>query len=374
MDFLAKDGNYDRLVEKGVTTLVLHEKWNKTQNLAQLSEYTQLQLRTIVTECHRRGIKVLPYFGYEFSSLAEDWQELEEHSAQISNGKLTDGWYRMPYQRDYTVCYNSPYQEQWLKGIEHIMDTFHVDGVYLDSTINVRQCSNLAHGCGYRDGDGNVHGTYPVAAIRRLFMRLYEIVHSRGGVINVHSQGCINCLALPFIDSSWYGENMQFKYISGKYADMPLDYFRAQYCGRNIGLPVEFIAYEKQPAWSFENAVAMSCIHGILPRPNGIGHPLDVMSPIWDIIAHFPVEQSEWRPYWNNGAVTDKRARISYYRHVNVLGQTELLIFCANTTHDPIENFSFTLNEPTTSSTILNASNPDASLLEGYGYKIIFAS
>ncbi|MBO4513034.1 MAG: hypothetical protein J5746_09715 [Victivallales bacterium] len=373
IDYLAQNKVYDLLVEKGVDTLVLHEKWNKTQNLAQLSEFTQLQLRTIVTECHRRGIKVLPYFGYEFSSLAKDWQDLEKYSAQLSNGKLTDGWYRVPYQRDYTVCYNSPYQELWLKGIEDIMDNFHVDGVYLDSSINLRLCANMEHGCGYKDADGTIHGTYPVAAVRRMFMRLYDIVHKRGGIINVHSQGCINCLAMPFIDSSWYGENMQFKYISGNYADMPLDYFRAQYCGRNIGIPVEFIAYEKLPAWSFENAVAMSCIHGILPRPNGIAHPLEVMSPIWNILEHFPVAQSEWHPYWNNDARTDRRARISYYKHVNVLGKAEYLIFCANTTHDAIENFTFQLDEPTSECHILNASAPDEKTLEGYGYKIIYA-
>ena len=373
MDFLAKNNVYDLLVEKGADTLVLHEKWNKSQNLAQLSEFTQKQLQTIVSECHRRGIKVLTYFGYEFSSLAENWQTLERESSRINNGKLEGGWYRVPYQRDYIVCYNSSYQDAWLKGIEEIMDNFHLDGVYLDSTINLWPCANMEHGCGYKDDDGTIHGTYPVAAVRRMLMRLYDIVHKRGGIINVHSQGCINCLALPFIDSSWYGENMQFKYISGNYANMPLDYFRAQYCGRNIGVPVEFIAYEKLPAWSFENAVAMSCIHGIMPRPNGIGHPLEVMSPIWNILEHFPVQQSEWHPYWNNKAITDSRARLSYYRHVNVLGKAEYLIFCANTTHENIDAFNFQLQEPISSWHILNASKPDEKTLEGYGYKIIYA-
>ncbi len=374
IDFLAKNNAYDKLVEKGVTHLVLHEKWNKSQNSPDLSEFTRFQLKTIVTECHKRGIKVLPYFGYEFSSLSVDWQKTAVESARFMNGKVNGGWYRVPYQRDYVVCYNSPYQDQWLEGIARLMDDFHVDGVYLDSPINVRSCSNTNHGCGYTAPDGTVHETYPVKGIRRLFQRLYEIVHTRGGIINVHSQGCINCLALPFIDSSWYGENMQFKYISGDYAEMPLDYFRAQYCGRNIGVPVEFIAYEKRPAWNFENAIAMSIIHGILPRPNDIEHPLEIMSPIWKIVSKFHTEQSEWKPCWSNGAaVSDPRIKASYFKHVNILGETELLIFCANTTHDRIENFSIRPDEPVSWQKVMNASSNDDSSLEGYGYKIIFA-
>ena len=43
------------LKEKGVTTLILHEKWNKCQNWFELSEFTARQLRTIVDECHQRG-------------------------------------------------------------------------------------------------------------------------------------------------------------------------------------------------------------------------------------------------------------------------------------------------------------------------------
>ena len=70
-------GRYDELKEKGVTTLILHEKWNKSQNWFELSEFTRRQLVTITDECHKRGIKVLPYFGYELSILSPEWGALE---------------------------------------------------------------------------------------------------------------------------------------------------------------------------------------------------------------------------------------------------------------------------------------------------------
>ena len=44
VDVLA--GRYDELKAKGVTTLILHEKWNKSQNWFELSEFTTYQIKT----------------------------------------------------------------------------------------------------------------------------------------------------------------------------------------------------------------------------------------------------------------------------------------------------------------------------------------
>ena len=129
-----------------------------------------------------------------------------------------------------------------------------------------------------------------------MFKKLYAAVHARGGMINVHAYGFQNFTALPFIDLSWYGENLQFDYIHGDFSDVPLDYFRSEYTGRNMGVPVEFIAYENRPIWNFENALSLSIIHGILPRPNDIEGPLDQMAEIWKIFDRFPIAQSDWMP------------------------------------------------------------------------------
>lgn len=55
---------YDRMKRLGVTTLILHEKWNPVQNCWIIGEETTKRTMEIVTECHNRGIKVIPYFGY----------------------------------------------------------------------------------------------------------------------------------------------------------------------------------------------------------------------------------------------------------------------------------------------------------------------
>ena len=107
-------------------------------------------------------------------------------------------------------------------------------------------------------------------ALRHLFKRLYDVVQSRGGEINVHSYGYINFTTIPYIHQNWLGENLQFTHIQGNTEDINLDYFRAEYLGRNMGVPVEFLTYANPPKWTFEHALSCSVLHGILPRPNDL--------------------------------------------------------------------------------------------------------
>lgn len=331
-DFLNSNGYFDRLADKGVTTLILHEKWNKEQNHFWPSEATLDQLKYIVDQCHRRGIKVLPYFGYELSTMNPRWTEESDVTiAKQINGNPCGRWYRVPYQRAYVICQNSAMAKELPQAVAWLMDEYHIDGVYLDGTAIPFPCANTSHGCGWHDREGKLQASFPLSGIRQVMRELYTEVDKRGGMVNVHF-GCPNYLALPYVHLCWYGEAMQMDYIKGGIADMPLDHFRAAYCGRNMGVPSEFIAYQNRPVWKYENAIAMSCIHGVFPRPNDITDPLDLMADIWKIIEGFPVEKAEWLPYWNNQVtVSDKRVKVSYYRYAALNGATQCLAFCANT-------------------------------------------
>ena len=378
LDFLSENGRFDRLKQKGVNTLILHEKWNRQQNCFDPSGYSRFQIRRIVEECHARGIRVLTYFGYEMSTLDADFEDLFPSVREEVGGRPAGGWYRVPFQRDYNVCYNSEAAERMLKGIADVMDTCHTDGVYLDGTATPIYCCNARHGCGWTDENGKAQGSYPVTAVRSLFRRLYETVRFRGGYISVHAYGCVNFTALPYIDQSWYGENLQFDYITGNFSDVPLDYFRAEYTGRNMGVPVEFIAYEKRPVWNFENALAICLPHGILPRPNDIEGPLELMSGIWSILEHFPVSQSEWCPYWKNGAQTShEKVKASYYRYRSLSGKVSLLMFLANTSCQKASGVSFRIGEGVDRWSDITSGEP-ADLpgtieLEPYSCRILFA-
>lgn len=375
-DFLEDQSRFDLLAEKGVTTLILHEKWNKSQNWFRLSEYTAGQLRYICDECHKRGIKVLPYFGYEISTMSDQWNAISEKVlVKDQSGKNMGGWWRVPFQRDYVVCYNSDYQDMFIDGIADIMDTYHVDGVYLDSTSLLRCCCNTEHGCGWYDEKGVLHGTYGVKALRRLFKRLYDVVEPRGGEINLHSFAAINFTVLPYIHQSWLGENLQFAYMTqGLDGEIDLDYFRTEYTGRNMGVPVEFIAYANPPIWTFREALALALIHGILPRPNDIGYPLELMSGVWKAFDAFPIDKSQWLPYWKNRAETGNRSvKVSYYRYTALSGSQMLLAFAVNLSGEPVEGVTLRFPEPVTRGwDAITREEVGLTLdLEKFGYRIL---
>ncbi len=328
-DFGGENG-YDRMKRLGVTTLVLHEKWNKIQNYPYLSEPTAEQARVIIEECHKRGIKVIPYFGYELATLAPIWDERAPEALQLQAGKLTGGWWRVPPQRDYMVCYKSSWQDTFVDGIAKLMDDYGFDGLYLDGTVNLNGCTNALHGCGYTDEEGVRHPTYPIKEIRQLFRRLYEIVEPRGGIINYHSSICCNIPAMGFTHLGWNGESIQFKLVKDGASTIPLDYCRVEYIGRNMGIPQEFIAYENRPKWTFEQATAFAVIHGILPRPNSIEEPLDFIANIWKIYGDFDFVGAEWNPYWTQREIDtgDEDIKCSFYRETT----GRRLMFVSNTT------------------------------------------
>lgn len=48
----------DRLMEKGVTTLTIHQKWNRVQGWWKLGRYDSERIHKLIDEAHKRGIKI----------------------------------------------------------------------------------------------------------------------------------------------------------------------------------------------------------------------------------------------------------------------------------------------------------------------------
>lgn len=325
---------YDRIKRLGVTTLILHEKWNQVQNYWKLTKCTERRLRTIIEECHKRGIKVVPYFGYEISTLADIWYDkAEKYSRKGSEMNKGLGWYRFPAQREHPVCYNSSIADEFTAGIEKLVDDFGFDGIYLDGTGMVWDCKNTAHGCGYYDEKGNLKPTYPIFGVRRLLKNLYNIFEKRGKTINCHVSDCICTAGISFAHALWLGEYIQYSLVKFGADEMPEGYLRSTHNGRNIGIPTEFIVYENKPVWSFDNALAFSLVNGVLPRPNDIEKPLEKMSEIWKIIDNFPISDSQWNPYYKPEKMPFKcdsgQVKISGYRYSKD-GKNKWLLFIAN--------------------------------------------
>jgi hypothetical protein len=305
----------DRAKELGVKTVVFHEDWIPIQNYP--VTYPEEAFKGIVDACHRRGMKVLVYQGYEFSPLAPEWAELhDEVLEKNAKGDYVSFWFRPPDQRDYKVCYNSVWRDRLAEKIELAMARYGFDGLYLDSTIMPAGCCNERHGCGYRAADGALRPTYPLFAVRALMQRLYRSVHARGGMISAHQSTCCATPLLAFADAYWDGEQL----TSGSHANEPLkalslETFRAEFMGRNFGVPCEFLAYERPPQWTFDHALAVSMLHDVRVRPCGLG-TLEKMAPIWDAMTLFDVSAAEWHPYWEAqpvAAAQPDSVRVSLY-------------------------------------------------------------
>ena len=308
---------FDRLKRLGVNTLYLHEKWNDLQNSPILTSKTAKRLRYITNECHKRDIKVIPYFGYEISSLSPYFNELIP-DVEVTNTRISR-WYRQPAQRDAKACQKSRWSEFFTEGIEKLINQYGFDGIYLDGTAYLWACTNTRHGCGCEAPNGTVYETYPVFATRKTMKRLYEIVcEERGGIINCHAGSAFNMPALSFATSLWDGEVFQSGFIKGEVNLLPDEYFKCLYTGRNLGLPIYLLCYLNPPVWSFDMALAVALPFGILPKVNDTGLPLERISQIWKIYDEFGVDRAEFIPFYlekERGIdVSDDRVKVSVYK------------------------------------------------------------
>ena len=301
----------DKAVAAGVKTVQFHEDWIRIQNCPIPSP----SFKDVVKACHDRGLKVLVYLGYELSAL--DPLFVKYHDTAISRdheGVVRGWWYRQPGQRDPTVCYASGFAEEWLARAKKAYVELGIDGYYLDGTICAEGCYNPKHGCGWTDADGVRHVTYPFFAYRRMMRALYEFVDGRGGVVNAHQSGYVCPATLGFCHAYWDGEHIAMGKDDPK-AQLDTKAFRAEFMGRNHGVPCELIVYPKKDgSFTYGNGTAISLLHDVLPRPNGCDD-LAEMAPVWKVLDAFRWTEADWMPYWENPiAVSPEGVKASVYR------------------------------------------------------------
>lgn len=353
-DFLAKpycDENgvitdatvFDRLKRLGVNALYLHEKWNTCQNAFSITKAAGRRLHYIVEQCHSRGIRVIPYFGFEISTLHPDWSKVkDEYCTYRPDGEVNISWNRKPYQRTATVCQSSGWSEEFVRGIDRLFAEYGFDGLYLDGTASpkVIGCSNENHGCGYRDGEGKIHATYPFFGIRRLMKQLYQVAEKHGATICCHTNAVYTVASMPFCHCIWDGEVLQSKLVLEGMERMPEGLFRSNFPQRAFGLPMFMLVYPNPPVWTFEQGMAVSLLLGVLPKPVDVGKPLEQVSRLWHILDKYPVENAQWCPYWQEQTLlqsSHSAVKLSYFYCES---EKRLLVFAVNTTNQPIDQWT----------------------------------
>ncbi len=293
----------------GAKYLVFHECWSLIQNYSCCSDPDKL--RAVVEYCHSHDMKVLVYFGYEFSSLMPDFARVfREYANQFAHEEehFRGHWMRSPAQKDYVCCYKSRYSRVMLEQVENAMDTFRLDGIYTDGTVIPQCCANARHGCGWRDEAGKLHASYPLLAYREHARKLNDIVKARGGMWDAHTGGCCIPAILGFADSYWDGEAQQ-SVFHDDVDSVSFDHIRAQYAGKNWGVPSQFIAYGDENA-TFLNISAFLLVCGIPTRPIGLGTLRDI-APFWKMMDEFDTDHADFCPPWDpQGKIRTDRADV----------------------------------------------------------------
>ncbi len=96
---------------------------------------------------------------------------------------------------------------------------------------------------------------------------------------------------------------------------LPLDAIRAEFMGRQWGVPSEFLCYGKP--FSYEETCALMLLHDVPVRAQAAAH-LELLSAIRKAMDDFGRKEAEWLPYWRNAdyvRVSPEGAYASLYRH-----------------------------------------------------------
>ena len=327
----------DRIKNMGVNTLYIHEKWNDIQNSPIITKRSADRLKLIVQEAHKRGMKVIPYFGYEMSTLDPAYAE---HGEEYTKSDIHWHWYRYPYQRALRVCPNSNWQDEFIKNYLKLYDEFGFDGLYLDSLYPAEICRNTKHGCGYVGVDGQLYGTYPVSATRRFMKKMYAEIKARGGSVCLHLGSTFPLNMVAYADCLWEGEPVQAEFMKGKLERVPEGYYRSVYSGRNIGVPINMLCYSSDK-WSYDEAMSNALFLGIIPKPVDVGDPLEKTSKLWKVLDGYEVEKAKWVNCYEGKITTDnENLRIGYYQTDN-----DALCFVTNLVKAKVEKAKVTLDK-----------------------------
>lgn len=325
-----KDGQVllDELAKAGVKTVVYHDDWS--DYYGKLTTPYADDMRKLISESHKRGMKVLVYIGY---GLARNAPEMQGHHDEWSIMPLIP-WvpaYKPEFRAFDADCARGGWSDWLVEGIDKLFTDYELDGLYFDGTSEAFRCQNELHGCGWRDSAGKLHQSYPVLAVRSMMRRIAEVVHSHrpDAILDVHMSSSLTLPTLSFCDSYWDGEQFMALTAADKF-ELPLDSFRTEFMGYAHGLDAQFLCYEGHP-FTMSEAIALAWVHGVEVRPYPAS--LKHVTPIWRAMDEFGTTTATWVPYWQGTGLAseDASTKVSAY-----LKDGKVLAFVSHLRREPI--------------------------------------
>ncbi|MFH1614096.1 MAG: glycoside hydrolase domain-containing protein [Planctomycetota bacterium] len=308
----------------GIKAMNIFESWCQNES-GGVSIYEPL-VRNIVEDCHRLGMKVYIYFGFQMA----DVPEFADMIYECRSGAYRPADYYSPQsQYCYHVSYGGPYQEYLLYHMKRLKEKMGIDGVYLDGSISIIGSDNPAFGCGFVDVDGNRQVTIPIDRIRSFAKRINNLFVQDGGIIYAHLG--ISPPTMGFATNIFYGEHVGFLNPWESVMDrIPLNTAQTVYNSNNTGVPVILCLHNAWPHLRYivPNWYALASAWGDIHRiflPSLLETPM--ADEMVDMIVkkhkldEFGADESEWIPYWQTeGSIITQPAdtfKVSGYRRVD---------------------------------------------------------
>lgn len=302
--------------DRGARALIVWRWWTAFSYMLPLGQ--EAEFRTLVDALHEQGLQLLPYtIGFLISEKAPEFACWREEFIRTPASEFAIAPNRLPGldgQMCYQVCPQGYWTDFAVAMAARCMDEYGVDGVYLDTTVRAMPCTNATHGCGYTRADGSRAPTYPIFRTRELIKRLRAVVKSRrpDGIVDVHPYDCVNIPALAFADGMWIGEHLAGK--PHKPDALPLDRFRTEFMGHNLGIPADLLYYTLR---DYDPSVAIAMLHDVPVRCEKDAD-FDTITQIYRIRATFGCREAQFLGYWENADLVElspSECYTSLWRH-----------------------------------------------------------
>lgn len=230
---------YQSIRAHGGSGVVFHSGW-KGQPRAEIwggwperppDPAWEARLVQAVKDAQQNDLKVALYTGWGIAMNSDAWQHYKNEFARKPLENAGFGTYRQ------AAGISGAYQDYMAWAIADLIKTYGVDGVFWDSTSNLREDTNIEIGNGWVDDQGRVRPSFAILGTRELFKRIYTLVHGElkadGLVINFGgSIWAINA----FADVFHRGEGIPMHVAKLRDAWQPLEDYRANYDARKHGL------------------------------------------------------------------------------------------------------------------------------------------
>ena len=317
----------DRMRELGVRlvdTLTWTELWGYPR--AATRENVEL-LHSTVRASRARGMGMMVYFAFLMSAAAPEYGALNRECRIVDpHAYQCPGWMN---DTVYAVCQKSVWSEFMLSSIDESLREFDLDGIYSDSMTCIGECSNLLHGCGYTGEDGTVHPTVEVFAVREFMKRVYRLLELRerqtGRPMRFIGHTSANVMLPTLSFCTAYLDTEHLTGMSRPFA-IPLDAFRAEFMGRNFGVPAQALSYHHRnggKGLTSGELLAVSLLHDVETPWS-----YETMAPVWKAWDEFGMTDTEFLPYWQEwGWRAPEGVKVSAYAKP---GRREMLAVATN--------------------------------------------